>query len=63
MVTMEITLELQGKMTAGLGSALMRRFANGESFFPKRVGVCNPRTASFIFSTLLRIRILVFQPP
>jgi len=44
MVTMEITLELQGKMTAGLGSALMRRFANGESFFPKRVGVCNPVT-------------------
>lgn len=29
MVMMESTLELKGKMTGGLGSALMRRFANG----------------------------------
>ncbi len=33
MVMMESALELKGKMTGGLGSALMRRFANGESFF------------------------------
>ncbi|MDP2903039.1 MAG: TIGR00266 family protein [Methylovulum sp.] len=37
MVMMEQTLELKGKMTGGLGSALMRRFANGESFFQQHI--------------------------
>ena len=37
MVMMESALELQGKMTGGLGSALMRRFANGESFFQQHI--------------------------
>ncbi|MDO9104413.1 MAG: TIGR00266 family protein [Methylovulum sp.] len=37
MVMMEHTLELKGKMTGGLGSALMRRFANGESFFQQHI--------------------------
>jgi uncharacterized protein (AIM24 family) len=37
MVMMESALELKGKMTGGLGSALMRRFANGESFFQQHI--------------------------
>ena len=37
MVMMESTLDLKGKMTGGLGSALMRRFANGESFFQQHI--------------------------
>lgn len=37
MVMMEQALELKGKMTGGLGSALMRRFANGESFFQQHI--------------------------
>lgn len=37
MVMMEQTLDLKGKMTGGLGSALMRRFANGESFFQEHI--------------------------
>lgn len=37
MVMMENTLDLKGKMTGGLGSALMRRFANGESFFQEHI--------------------------
>lgn len=37
MVMMESTLELKGKMTGGLGSALMRRLANGESFFQQHI--------------------------
>jgi len=37
MVMMENALELKGKMTGGLGSALMRRFANGESFFQQHI--------------------------
>lgn len=37
MVMMEGTLDLTGKMTGGLGSALMRRFANGESFFQQHI--------------------------
>lgn len=37
MVMMEDTLDLSGKMTGGLGSALMRRFANGESFFQQHI--------------------------
>ncbi len=37
MVMMEDTLDLTGRMTGGLGSALMRRFANGESFFQQHI--------------------------
>jgi uncharacterized protein (TIGR00266 family) len=37
MVMMEGTLDLKGKMSGGLGSALMRRFANGESFFQQHI--------------------------
>lgn len=37
MVMMESALELKGKMSGGLGSALMRRFANGESFFQQHI--------------------------
>ena len=37
MVMMEGALELKGKMTGGLGSALLRRFANGESFFQQHI--------------------------
>lgn len=37
MVMMETALDLHGKMTGGLGSAIMRRFANGESFFQQHI--------------------------
>jgi uncharacterized protein (TIGR00266 family) len=37
MVMMESALELKGKMTGGLGGALMRTFANGESFFQQHI--------------------------
>ena len=37
MVMMESALELKGKMTGGIASALMRRFANGESFFQQHI--------------------------
>jgi uncharacterized protein (TIGR00266 family) len=37
MVMMEAALDLKGKMSGGLGSALMRRFANGESFFQQQI--------------------------
>jgi uncharacterized protein (TIGR00266 family) len=37
MVMMETALELRGKMAGGLGSALMRRFASGESFFQQEI--------------------------
>ena len=37
MVMMETNLELKGRMTGGLGAALMRTFANGESFFQQHV--------------------------
>jgi uncharacterized protein (TIGR00266 family) len=37
MVMMEATLDLKGKMSGGIGSALMRRFANGESFFQQHI--------------------------
>ncbi|WP_020397219.1 TIGR00266 family protein [Thiolinea disciformis] len=37
MVMMEATLDLQGKMSGGLGQALIRRFANGESFFQQHI--------------------------
>lgn len=37
MVMMESNLDLKGKMQGGLGSAIMRRFANGESFFQQHI--------------------------
>jgi uncharacterized protein (TIGR00266 family) len=37
MVMMEAALDLKGKMTGGIGAALMRRFANGESFFQQHI--------------------------
>jgi uncharacterized protein (TIGR00266 family) len=37
MVMMEAALELKGKITGGIGSAIMRRFANGESFFQQHI--------------------------
>ena len=37
MVTMDVTLELKGKMQGGLMSALARRFANDESFFMQSI--------------------------
>jgi len=37
MVMMESTLDLKGNMKGGLGSALMRTFANGESFFQQHI--------------------------
>ena len=37
MVMMEAALDLKGKMKGGLGSALMRSFANGESFFQQHI--------------------------
>jgi uncharacterized protein (TIGR00266 family) len=37
MVMMEATLDLKGKITGGIGSAIMRTFANGESFFQQHI--------------------------
>ncbi|XLZ73061.1 TIGR00266 family protein [Massilia sp. SR12] len=37
MVMMDSTLELKGKMRGGLGGALMRSLANGESFFQQNI--------------------------
>ncbi|UGQ47169.1 TIGR00266 family protein [Massilia endophytica] len=37
MVMMESTLELKGRMQGGIGAALMRTFANGESFFQQHI--------------------------
>lgn len=37
MVMMESPLELKGKITGGIGSAIMRTFANGESFFQQHI--------------------------
>lgn len=37
MVMMEATLDLSGRMQGGLISALMRRMANGESFFQQHI--------------------------
>ncbi len=34
---MEATLDLKGQMSGGIGSAIMRRFANGESFFQQHI--------------------------
>ncbi|GGB90213.1 TIGR00266 family protein [Pseudoduganella buxea] len=37
MVMMESALELKGRMSGGIGAALMRTFANGESFFQQHI--------------------------
>ncbi|MFZ2726310.1 MAG: TIGR00266 family protein [Methylococcaceae bacterium] len=37
MVMMEDTLDLKGKLTGGIGAALMRRFANEESLFQEHI--------------------------
>jgi uncharacterized protein (TIGR00266 family) len=37
MVMMDATLDLKGKVKGGFGSALMRSFANGESFFQQQI--------------------------
>ena len=37
MVMMEATLDLKGKMTGGIGGAIMRRLANDESFFQQHI--------------------------
>ncbi len=37
MVMMEANLDLKGKMQGGIGAAIMRRFANGESFFQQHI--------------------------
>jgi uncharacterized protein (TIGR00266 family) len=37
MVMMEAALDLKGKITGGIGSAIMRTFANGESFFQQHI--------------------------
>jgi uncharacterized protein (TIGR00266 family) len=37
MVMMEGALDLRGRMTGGLGGAIMRRLANGESFFQQHI--------------------------
>ncbi len=37
MVMMEATLDLKGKMTGGILGSLMRRLANGESFFQQHI--------------------------
>jgi uncharacterized protein (TIGR00266 family) len=41
MVMMDSTLELKGKMTGGIGSAIMRRLANGESLFQQHIEATN----------------------
>lgn len=37
MVMMEASLDLKGKISGGIGSAIMRTFANGESFFQQHI--------------------------
>lgn len=37
MVMMEATLDLKGSMNGGIGRAIMRSFANGESFFQQQI--------------------------
>lgn len=37
MVMMEAALDLRGRMTGGLAGAIMRRLANGESFFQQHI--------------------------
>ena len=40
MVMMDATLDLKGKMGGGFGAALMRTFANGESFSSSTLKPC-----------------------
>lgn len=37
MVMMDATLDLKGRMSGGLGAAVMRRLTNGESFFQQHI--------------------------
>jgi uncharacterized protein (TIGR00266 family) len=37
MVMMEAALDLKGRMSGGIGGAIMRRLANGESFFQQHI--------------------------
>ena len=37
MVMMEATLDLKGSINGGIGAAVLRRFANGESFFQQHI--------------------------
>ena len=37
MVMMEATLDLKGSINGGIGAAVLRRFANGESFFQQQI--------------------------
>lgn len=37
MVMMEAALDLRGRLTGGIGGAIMRRLANGESFFQQHI--------------------------
>ena len=37
MVMMEANLDLKGKINGGIGAVIMRRFANGESFFQQQI--------------------------
>lgn len=37
MVMMETALDLRGQLTGGIGGAIMRRLANGESFFQQHI--------------------------
>jgi len=37
MVMMEAALELKGRMTGGIGRALLRKFTNGENFFQQHI--------------------------
>lgn len=37
MVMLESNLDLKGKMKGGIGAAIMRKFANGESFFQQEI--------------------------
>lgn len=41
MVMMEENLELKGRIQGGIGRAIMRKFANGESFFQQRIEAVN----------------------
>ncbi len=52
MVMMEANLELKGKMNGGFAAALMRRFANGESFFQQEIVAVNGSGDCLLASSL-----------
>ena len=56
MVMMESTLDLKGKMKGGLGSALMRTFANGESFFQQHIEAARGDGDCLLSPTLRALR-------